>query len=65
MTHLVGSTQKDPSGLALLGDTHLPEVSDSVGQWPLCSDVCRHPWVMLNLVWERGCQTACSSGRGG
>lgn len=43
---------------AQLGDTHLPEVSNSVGQWPLCGNVCWHPWVVLDLGWERGCQTA-------
>lgn len=64
VTHLVGSTQRDPDGLAQLGDAHLPEVSNSVGQRPLRGDVCWHPWVVLDLEQERECQTARSLARG-
>lgn len=64
MTHFVGSTQRDPDELAQLRDTHLPEVSNGVGQWPLRGNVRWHPWVMLNLEQERRYQTSCSLARG-
>lgn len=58
-----GVTQRDPSVLAQLGDAHLPEVSDGVGQRPLRGDIRWHPWVMLDLERERGCHTAWSQAR--
>lgn len=64
VTHFVGSTQRGPNVLAQLRDTHLPEVSNSVGQGPLCGNVRWHPWVMLNLEEERGYHTSRSSARG-
>lgn len=64
MTHLVSSTQQDPDALAQPGDPHLPEVSDGVGQRPLCGDVRWHPRVVLNLERERGCQTVWCQARG-
>lgn len=50
--------------LAQLGDTHLPEVSDGVGQRPLRGDVSRHPRVVLDLEGEKGV-TLRVSGPGG
>lgn len=64
MTHFVGRTQRDPNGLAQLHDIHLPEVSNSVGQWPLRGNICWHPWVVVNLEQEKGYQISHSSARG-
>lgn len=61
VTHFVGRTQRDSNGLAQPHDIHLPEVSNSVGQWPLRGNVCWHPWVMVNLEKERGYQISRSS----
>lgn len=64
VTHFVAITQRDPNGLAQPRDTHLPEISNSVGQRPLCGNVCWHPWVMLNLEQERGYKTLHSLATG-
>lgn len=42
----------------LLGDAHLPEVGDGVGQGALRGDVRRHPRVVLDLQGTAGSRSA-------